>query len=185
MTVFLKLSTCCRSSERPRHIVLIFQLASCKNCFFCCEPGARFTSACHFSPSSKHLVKQADWGGSAPNCLGVAQLEVGSSWPVGLQSSLPPSDTTHSTQTYTNWSGLLTHNCCLLCSFCCCEQQHWSDLSEVQARVNCMEILGCPVVRIPLSASLMWSKGEQSSTFGINMAAGAAGRNSKLTIQLP
>ena len=34
-----------------------------------------------------------------------------------------------------------------------------------------MEILGCPVTRIPLSSSLMWSKGSQGDTFGISLAA--------------
>ena len=41
-------------------------------------------SACQFSPSSKHPIKQADWGGSGPYWLGAAQLETGGSWPVGL-----------------------------------------------------------------------------------------------------
>lgn len=38
-----------------------------------------------------------------------------------------------------------------------------------------METLGCPVVKIPLSASPVKSKGMQSSTFGTRLAAGAAG----------
>ena len=38
-----------------------------------------------------------------------------------------------------------------------------------------MEILGCPVVKTPLSASLVWSKGMRSSTFGTRLAAGVAG----------
>ena len=142
-------------------------------------------SACWFSPSSKHPMKQADWGRSVPYWLGAAQLEVGGSWPVGLWRSLPLSVTTHSTWTYANQSGPITCNFCLLCCFCHCEQSHWSDLSRVQAWTKCMEILGCPVVRITLSASPMWSKGEQSSTFGIDLAAGAARRKSKPTIQLP
>ena len=38
-----------------------------------------------------------------------------------------------------------------------------------------MEFLGCPNVKIPLSASLMGSEGEQSSTYGISLAAVVAG----------
>ena len=38
-----------------------------------------------------------------------------------------------------------------------------------------MEILGCPVVKTPLSASPVKSKGMQSSTFGTRLAAGVAG----------
>ena len=76
------------------------------------------------------------------------------------------------------------NNCCLLCCFCCCEQQHWSDLSRAETWVKYMEILGCPVIRIPLSVSPMWPKGGQSSTCGINLAAGAARRKLKLSIQL-
>ena len=34
-----------------------------------------------------------------------------------------------------------------------------------------MKILGYPVTRIPLSSSLMWSKGSQGDTFGISLAA--------------
>ena len=101
-------------------------------------------------------------------------------WVVGLQRSLLPSEKTHGIQTYANQSGLKTHNCCLPCCFCHCEQWHWSDLSRAQAWVKCMEILGCPVNRIPLAASLLRSKGEQSSTFGIDLAAGTARRMLKL-----
>ena len=141
-------------------------------------------SACQFSPNSKHPMEQEYCGRPTPYWLGAAQLEVGSSWPVGLQSSLPPLETTHGTWTYTNGSGLITCNCYLLCCFCCCEQWYWSDLSRVQAWTKCMEIVGCPVSRIPLLASPMWPKGEQSSTFGIDLAAGAAGRKSKSTTNL-
>ena len=108
-------------------------------------------SPCWLSSSSKHLMEQADWGGSAPYWLEAAQLEVSGSWPVGLQRSLPPSETTHSTQTYASQFGLITHNCCLPCCFCCCEQQHLGDLSRVQAWARCMEILGCPVIDPSLS----------------------------------
>ena len=52
-------------------------------------------------------MKQADWGGSAPYWLGAAQLEAGNSWLVGLQVSLPPLETTCSTWTYANQSGLI------------------------------------------------------------------------------
>ena len=63
-----------------------------------------------------------------------------------------------------------TCNCCLLCCFCHCEQRHWSDLFRAQSWAKCMEILGYPIIRNPLSALPMWSKGEQSSISGIELA---------------
>ena len=68
---------------------------------------------------------------------------------------LQPSETVRTTWTYINWSELITRNCCLPYWLRRCEQRHWSDLSRAQAWAVYMEILGCPVVRIPLSASLM------------------------------
>ena len=43
-----------------------------------------------------------------------------------------------------------------------------------------MEILGCPSNKIPLSAFLMLSKGKQSNTPGIRLAAGVVGKIAKL-----
>lgn len=40
------------------------------------------------------------------------------------------------------------------------EQRHWSDLSRAQAWAKVMEILGCPDVRMPLSALLTESNGK-------------------------
>ena len=43
-----------------------------------------------------------------------------------------------------------------------------------------MEILGCPSDKIPLLAFLMLSRGKQSNTPGIRLAAGVAGKIAKL-----
>ena len=52
----------------------------------------------------------------------------------------------------------LTCNCCFPCLYCY-EQGHWSDLSRAHAWAKCMEILGCPVIRIP-SQPHQWGRKE-------------------------
>ena len=54
-------------------------------------------------------------------------------------------------------------------------------LSMAHAWARCMEVLGCPSDKTPLSASLVGSKGVQSTTLGTCSAAGAAGRCQELT----
>ena len=71
MAVFLESSMVSKSSEIPGHIVFTFQLAkrSAGDFFavFCVFPGAWFSSAYReYTLSSKHPLKQADVGGSAP-----------------------------------------------------------------------------------------------------------------------
>ena len=67
IAVFLASSICCGSSERPGHNVLTFQLASHKIfsfLFLLSLPGAGFTVCFSvYSLSSKHPLKQADYGG--------------------------------------------------------------------------------------------------------------------------
>lgn len=47
-----------------------------------------------------------------------------------------------------------------------------SALSKVENQVAHLEVLGCPVISVSLSAALMWSK-KQSETFGMSLSAGA------------
>ena len=47
-----------------------------------------------------------------------------------------------------------------------------------------MEILSCPSNKNPLSAFLMLSRGKQSNTSGIRLAAGVAGKIAKLQSDL-
>ena len=82
MAVFLQLLTWRRSSERHGHMVLTFQLASCKidDFFFLLSlSGADLQPACRFCLSSKHPMEQAGCGESTPFWLGAAQLEEGGS----------------------------------------------------------------------------------------------------------
>ena len=79
MAVFLASSTCCRTWERPGHIILTFQVTSrLVLCFVL--PGAGFTvCSSDFVLSLKHPLNQADCDGSAPYWPGAAQLEAGDS----------------------------------------------------------------------------------------------------------
>ena len=74
MAVFLVSSICWRSSDRPGHIVLTFQVASRKAdvfFFFRCLPGAgALQPACRFCLSSKHPMEQAGCGGVATQLSG-------------------------------------------------------------------------------------------------------------------
>ena len=65
---------------------------------------------CGFALSSNHPLKQADCDRSAPDRLEAAQLEVGSSWPLGLQWSLQPLETPCVSEHMPSYSGLITHN---------------------------------------------------------------------------
>ena len=71
IAVFLASSIHMRSSDRPRHMVLIFQLAIRRAgsflTFFFVLPGAVFQSTSQAKTlSSKHPLKQVDHGGTAP-----------------------------------------------------------------------------------------------------------------------
>ena len=74
MAVFLASWICWRLSERPGHIVLTFQVASCKAgdfLFLCCLPGAgALQPACRFCLSFKHPMEQAGCGGVATQLSG-------------------------------------------------------------------------------------------------------------------
>ena len=119
------------------------------SCFFILWhlPGARFTVCSSDIPLSyKHPSKQADGGGQ--HLTGWGQLEAGSNWLVGCND---PSHCARLEQCHLIWaynSKLLPPVLVLML---------WTAaLKSAQAwTVYIIEILGCTVVRNPLSASLM------------------------------
>ena len=120
--VFLESSTCCRSSVRPGHMVLTFQVASLSAggfVFLLSLPGAGFTVCSSlFILSSKHPLKQADCDGSAPYWPGLPGLRQAKT------DQWEKEDPSHhrrqpvAPELTPIRSGLITRICCLPCCFC-------------------------------------------------------------------
>ena len=116
--------------------------------------------ACRFCLSSMHPMKQAGCGGAIPYCPGAARIEAGGDCPVKVETSshrreqpLAPSSTPIEL-------GLITGNCCSPCSAYACAAK--MEYLSMHAWAVDMEILECPVARIPLSALLAGSNGSAS-----------------------
>ena len=163
-------STWGRSCESPD--IPTREPQSCVFPFIYVLLGAWFTvCSSGFGLSSKHPLKQADFDGSAPYWLEDAQLEADSNDHSHRWRQLVASEHTPI------YSGPVT--ACLPCCFCRYPAA-LKFLLHGACLGMCMEILRCPIVRTPLSASSMCSKGELSNTFGIGPAAGTAERIPKL-----
>ena len=164
-------------------MIRTFQLAKCRaGIFFSysfawCDVAIFLLS---FTLSSKHPLKQADRGGSAPYWLGDAQLEADGSGPLGHDD--PSHRRRQPVASYPSPNRLdLSLVTATGRVFSAAGQQHRSDLSGAQNWAWFMETQGCPDSRIPLPASPVRSRGTQSNTSGTRLAAGAARKKSMST----